>query len=105
MVGVAVCWVALTESCKCFVDLTGHGEVNFVGLVIPINGDEAKVACAIPVHVAFIVLVEYCKEMFSVCFVGVLDAKIINNEREADGLPFVLPVSWCGGALLLASLE
>jgi hypothetical protein len=78
--------------------------VNLAELVIPING-EAKVARAIPVCITFVVLFEYCKEMFGVGFVDVLDAKIIDDESETDGSPFMLPKSWCDCALFVACLE
>jgi hypothetical protein len=94
----------MIESCKCFVDVTGHGEVNFVGLVIPIDG-EAKVVCAIPVRIAFIVLFEYCKEMFGICFVDVLDAEIVNNKSKTERLLFVLPESWGDCTLRVACFE
>jgi hypothetical protein len=78
--------------------------MNLAEFVIPING-EAKVSRAIPVSVAFVVLFEYCEEMLGIGFVYVLDAKIIDDEGEADGLPCMSPKTWCGCALSVASLE
>ncbi len=62
-------------------------------LVIPTDG-EAEIACTLPVCVTFLILLEYCKEMFGICFVDVLDAKIVNNKGKTDRLPFVAPDSW-----------
>jgi hypothetical protein len=37
--------------------------------------------------------------MVNVVFVDVLHAKIVHDKGEADGVPIVLPVSWCDSAL------
>jgi hypothetical protein len=67
--------------------------VDFEALVSQING-ESEIACIIPVHVTFVILLEYCEEVFGICFVDVLDAKIVNNEGKTDRSPFVSPESW-----------
>jgi len=73
-------------------------------VVVPINRED-DIARAIPVRIAFIVFLEYCKEMLGVCFVDVLDTKIVDNERETDRLPFVLLKSWGVCTLCVACLE
>ena len=73
-------------------------------VVVPIDR-EANIVCAIPVCIAFIVFLEYCKEMLGICFVDVLDTKIVNHECETDRLSFVLPKSWGGCSLCVACLE
>jgi hypothetical protein len=78
--------------------------VDFAVLVIPIDG-EAKIACTLPVRVTFVILLEYCKEMFGICFVDVLYSKIISNEGENDRLPFVLPESWGDCTLYVTCFE
>jgi hypothetical protein len=75
-----------------------------VAFVIPING-EAKIACTIPVRVRFIILLEYCEEMFGICFVDVLDAEIVNNKSKTERLLFVLPESWGDCTLRVACFE
>jgi hypothetical protein len=78
----------MIKSDKSFVDVARHGKVDFAVLVIPIDG-EAEIACTLPVGVTFVILLEYCKEIFGICFVDVPYFKIINNEGETDRLPFV----------------
>ncbi len=39
---------------------------------------------------------------WSTFFFDVIHTKIINTEGEADGVPIVLPVSWCDSALAVA---
>ena len=73
-------------------------------LVIPTVG-EAKIVCTLPVHVTFVILLEYCEEMFGICFVDVLEAKIVNNKSKTDKLPFVLPESWGDCTLRVTCFE
>ncbi len=75
-----------------------------MALVIPIDA-KSKIACTIPVCVAFIILLEYCKEVFSICFADVLDAKIVDNEGKTNRLPFVLSDSWGDCTLHVACFE
>ena len=79
-------------------------EGDFVALVIPING-EAEIECTHPVHVTFIILLEYCKEMFGICFVDVLYSKIISDEGETDRSPFVSSESWGDCTLYVTCFE
>ncbi len=75
--------------------------MDFVALVIPIDG-EAETVCTLPVRVTFVILLEYCKEMFGICFVDVLDAKIVNSKGKTDRSPFVSPESWGDCSLRVA---
>ncbi len=78
--------------------------MDFAVLVIPIDG-KAKIACILPVRVTFVILLEYCKEMFGICFVNVLDAKIVNAKGETDRSTFVSPESWGDCTLRVACFE
>ncbi len=73
-------------------------------LVIPING-EAKILCTLLVRVTFVILLEYCKEMLGICFVNVLDAKIVNDKGETDRLPFLSPETWGDCTLRVTCFE
>ncbi len=78
--------------------------MNFAGHIILIER-KTKVACAVPVCIALVVILENCKEMLGVCFVDVLDTKIVDNKCEADGSPLVPPKTWCDCAFCVACLK
>ncbi len=78
--------------------------MDFAVFVIPIDV-EAKIACTLPVHVTFVILLEYCKDMSGICFVDVLYSEIINDKGETDRSPFVSPESWGDCTLYVTCFE
>ncbi len=73
-------------------------------LATPIDG-EAKIGCTLQVHFTFLILLEYCKKMFGICFVVVHDTKIVNDEGKTNRSPFVSPESWGDCTLFVACFE
>jgi hypothetical protein len=62
--------------------------VDFVVSVVSING-EAKVSCALPIDVDFVVLSEDVGQVLDIIFVDVLHTEIVNNKCKADWAPVV----------------
>jgi hypothetical protein len=63
--------------------------------IIPFEGDACEFVAG---HVELypMVLFENIEEKFEVLDPHVFHTKIINNEAELDGTPFVIPNSWGG---------
>ena len=74
--------------------LSRHGEVYLPQFVIPIQC-ESKISCSVPIHVDFVILAEHAGEVVHVGFVDVFHSEIVDNQRETDWTPFVVPVSRC----------
>ena len=70
-------------------------------LVVPVHGN-SQVSLTFSVFFNFVMLLENPDEMHEVFFSNVFNAKIIHNERETGGAPFVLPIAWCEFALCVA---
>jgi hypothetical protein len=49
-------------------------------------------------------LFENSVEMQDVIFSNVFDSKVVNDEREIYGVPFVFLIAWCKFALCVACL-
>ncbi len=98
------CGDKMSKLGKCLFIVAGHGEVDFMFLVVPIECD-AKVPSSFPVFFNFIVLLKCLDEVVDVSFVNVFNGKIIHDQGEADGLPVVFPVPWCDFALAVSCLK
>ncbi len=57
---------------------------------------------AFSVFFNFVMLLENLDEMHDLFLSNVLYAKVVHNECETDGAPFVFPVAWCEFALCVA---
>jgi hypothetical protein len=96
-------WRFMAKSYEGILKVAWHGQMDFALLIVPVKC-EAQVTCALPVGVDFVVLLKDVQEMLHIVLVGVLHAKVINNEGEADWVPVVAPVSRCDLALAVACL-
>ncbi len=96
-------WRFMAKLYEGILEVAWHEQMDFALLVVPVKC-EAQVTCAFSVGVDFVVLLEDVHEMLFVVLVGVLHAKVINNEGEADWVPVVVPVSRCDLALAVACL-
>ncbi len=83
-------------------DVTWHGEaarafgVNWAVVPFECHAGEAG---AIDFLRDFVVLFESLAKMIQVGITNVLDGKVVNNECEHDGVPFVAPEPGGGGCL------
>ncbi len=72
------------------LDVPRHGNVESSVAVLPVEFNTAvQVAC--PVFDEFIFLADAFDEVVSVFLANVFDAKIVNDKRESDRVPFMLP--------------
>ncbi len=95
-------WKFMAESDESILNVAWHGKMYLVLFVVP-GKCEAKVLCAVPVGVNFVVFLKDDHKMFDIVFVDVLHAKIVDDEGEADRVPVMTPVSWCDCALTVVS--
>ena len=82
--------VGMLELVQCFVDLAYHGDVDSTVGVIPCEGETAEKRSR-PVYVDGVQAAECGDEMVRVGVAGVLDAKIVDDQRERNGQVGVLP--------------
>ncbi len=94
----------MSESGECSFNVAGHGEVDFMFLVVPIECD-AEIPSSFPVFIIFVVLLKCLDEVVDISFVNVFNAEIVHNQCEVDGLPVVFPVPWCDFALAVSCLK
>ncbi len=87
-------WVLVAKSNKGLFEVAGHAAMDALSFLVPVEG-QAKVAGALPIGVAAVVLFDDFKEMFDVNLVDVLYPKIVNNKGNADGAPRTGPIAWC----------
>ncbi len=83
-------------------DVPRHGEMHLALGIVPIKR-ESKVLHSFPVGVNCVVLFQYAHEMLDIVLVNVRHAKVVDDERETDGVPVVSPVPWCDLALSIPS--
>ena len=83
----------MLEASESFGDVVWHGEVNGACFVVPIQLESTK-KLTLTVHRDFIVLLQGVFEVFDMGETDSLDAKIVNNETESDGAPFMSPKPW-----------
>ena len=93
----------LSESGECSFNVAGHGEVDFMFLVVPIKCD-AKIPSSFPVFFNFVVLLKCLDEVVDISFVNVFNTKTVHNQCEADGSPVMSPVPWRDFALAVSGL-
>ncbi len=77
------------------LNVVWYGKMYLALLVVTVKC-ESKVSCSFPVGGYFVVLLEDARKM--VAFMP----KIVGGKGEADGVPVMLPVSWCDSALPVA---
>ncbi len=58
--------------------------------VVPVKG-ESDVSRSFPIYVDFLVFLQDADEVVRIFLTHLFYSKVVNNECEADGLPFVLP--------------
>jgi hypothetical protein len=85
------------------LDVAGHTDTTPLGCVVPFDVNTHKLIAG---HVELDPreLVENIAEMVEVFYPNILHPKVINNETELDGMPFVVPEA-LGGVGLIISLS
>jgi len=78
------------------LNVSGHGQVNGVVFVVPLEGESA-ILCSVPVFTDLVVGFEGIHEMEGIKVVGVLDSKVINHECKGNGSCVVAPKAQCHG--------
>jgi hypothetical protein len=93
-------WCGRRGMCKTkegSLNVAGHGYVDSVPVICPGEG-EPTVFGARPIDFEDVVLVEDADQVINICFVDILDAKVIHYEGELDGASLVLPEARCDRA-------
>jgi hypothetical protein len=67
--------------------------------IIPFDGDAPEFVAG-HVELYLVVLFEKIEEKIKVLDPHVFHTKIINDEAEFDGMPFVMPKSWGGDGFI-----
>ncbi len=81
------------------VNVPGHAELAVLAQIIPADGDAGKFVAS---HVALdtMVFLEQIQKKVEVFDSNIFYAKVINNEAELEGTPFVAPEAWRGGCFI-----
>jgi len=80
-----------------------HSEAARASVVVPFEID-ACILCAVPIDGNVMVFAEDSGQVVSVVFSHVFDPKIVNDEAEHDGPPFVAPEAGSGGSFVVTFL-
>ena len=89
-------WEWVTELAKGGFDILGHGDVEGVIVVVPVEGDPT-VEGAGPVGGAFVVLVQGIGEVLCMFESFVFNAEVVDDKGELDWSPCVSPESLSEG--------
>ena len=83
------------------LDVAGHTDATPAGCIVPFDVSTQKFVTG---HVELdpIELLEHIAEMVEVLKPNILYPKVINNETELDGTPFVAPEAWGGFGLIIS---
>ena len=106
-------WKALVRG-ELWFDRTGMLEFNEKGFNVPRHTDATASICIVPFDVDTSKLVtchveldsmkflENIKEVIEVFYSNIFYSKVINNEAELDGMPFVAPEARGGVSFIIA---
>jgi hypothetical protein len=72
------------------LDVAGHTDATLVGCIVPFDVNTHKFVAS-HVELDSMELLENIAEMVEVFEPNILHPKVINNETELDGMPFVAP--------------
>ncbi len=75
---------------ECLRYIIEHGDMDIFVDLVPVD-IHSKIACAVPVLGAFVVLFQDAGEVLNMFTANVFDAKAINAECEGDKVKVVLP--------------
>jgi hypothetical protein len=76
-------------------DVALHADAATPASIIPFDIDTRKPVSR-HVELNSVIFFEKIKEMVEVFYPNIFDTKVIHDEAELNGLPFVAPKSWCG---------
>ena len=93
---LCVCGRRMLKFVQCCLEIFWHGYVVGACGIVPVNGESAEKGTG-PVYVDGVEFLEGLDEVVGVLLAGVLDAKVINNEGENDGIGGVPPERSCSG--------
>jgi hypothetical protein len=83
------------------LDVAGHRDTTPVGCIVPFDVNTRKVV-ANHIELNPMKLFENIAKMVEVFYPNIFHPKVINNETELDGMPFVAPEAWGGGNLVIS---
>ena len=96
-------WGVVTESFQGLVDIVGKGEFYRAIGVIPFEV-HPTVVLSCPVDGGFVLCLEVGEEGFSVRFVSILHAEVIDDEGERKRFSGVREEAWCVWRWVVAAL-
>jgi hypothetical protein len=84
-----------------FLNVARHTDATPAGCMVPFDVNTCKFVAG---HVELdpMDLLEHITEMVEVFKPNILHPKVINNETELDGKPFVAPEAWGGFGLVIS---
>ncbi len=93
-------WHGMFEFDQEIVDVTRHADVAALASIVPFDVDTGKlVTCHVELHP--MIFREEVQEMIEVFDTQVFNTKVIDNEAELDGLPFVAPETRSGSRFVV----
>ncbi len=83
------------------LDVARHTNATPAGCIVPFDVNTRKFVAG---HVELdpVELLEHIAEMVEVFEPNILHPKVINNETELDGTPFVVPEAWGGFGFVIS---
>ncbi len=85
-----LCWWRVLELDECLRYIIKHGDMDVFVDVVPVD-IHSKIACAVPVSGALVVIIQDAGEVLDVLTADVFDAKVVNTECEGDWVKIVSP--------------
>jgi hypothetical protein len=89
------------EALESIFDVFWHQEMYLLAWVIPLDG-ESTVSFSFFFDQALIIFLDRLQEVLGVLLTDVFDSKVVNDQRERDGTPLMLPQTRSGFALQTA---
>jgi hypothetical protein len=89
------------EALETIFNVFWHQEMHLLAWVIPLNG-ESTVSFSFFFNRALIIFLDRLQEVLGVLLTGVFDSKVVDDQRERNGTPLVLPQTGSGLALRIA---
>ncbi len=94
-------WTGMFKLDEKVFDVAGHTDATPAGRIVPFDVITHKFVAG---HVELdpLELLENIAEMVEVFYPNILHPKVMNNEAESDGTPFVAPEAWGGFSLIIS---
>ena len=83
------------------IDVSGHAESAAFARIIPLDGDASKFVAG-HVELYSMKFLEKIKQIVEMFDANIFNTKVIHNEAELKGTPFMAPETGCGRSLIEA---